>query len=112
MRHHDVRPTSRARTAVAKFSTLQVQAIVGFSSCGEAPVACHPEILLISYNSVQDNNICIGSTTYEDKFLTKIGLLSQRFSENCELLYTVNPHADYVHMEKRHRVGVANILYT
>ena len=48
--------TLRARIAMAKFFTLQAQAIAGFSSCGEA--ACHPEILRISYNFVQDN-ICI-----------------------------------------------------
>ena len=31
------------------------------------------------------------------------------FSENCELLYSVNSHVDYVHTEKRRRVEVANI---
>ena len=42
--------TSRARTDMAKFFTLQAQAIAGFSSCGE--VACYPKFLRISYNSV------------------------------------------------------------
>ena len=40
---------------MAKFFTLQAQAIAGFSSCGEA--VCYPEILRISYNFIQDN-IC------------------------------------------------------
>ena len=57
IRDHDVRT---ARIAMAKFFTLQAQAIAGFSSCGEA--ACYPEILRISYNFVQDN-ICIGQIT-------------------------------------------------
>ena len=49
--------TLRGRMAVAKFFTLQAQAIAGFSSCGEA--VCYPEILRISYNFVH-NNIRIG----------------------------------------------------
>ena len=49
--------TLRARMAMAKFFTLQAQAIAEFSSCGEA--ACYPEILRIWYNFVQ-GNICIG----------------------------------------------------
>ena len=66
--------TSWARTAVAKFFTLQAQAIAGLSSCRE--VACYSEILRISYNFVRDSII---SRLYEEKFLTNIGLLSQRF---------------------------------
>ena len=57
IRDHDVRTYFTGPLAVAKFCTLQAQAIAGFSSCGEA--ACYPEILRISYNFVQDN-ICIG----------------------------------------------------
>ena len=48
--------------AMAKFFTLQAQAIVGFSSCGEA--ACYPEILRILYNFAQDN-ICIGQIPWQ-----------------------------------------------
>ena len=46
---------------MAKFFTLQGQAIAGFSISGE--VACYPEILRISYNFVQDN-IFIGKITW------------------------------------------------
>ena len=42
--------TSPPRTALAKFFTLQAQAVVGFSSCGE--VTCSPKIFRISYNFV------------------------------------------------------------
>ena len=40
IRDHDVRTYFMARTAVAKFCTLEAQAIAGFSSCGEA--TCYP----------------------------------------------------------------------
>ena len=47
MLDHDVRMYFTGPQALAKFFTLQAQAIAGFLSSGE--VACYPEILGISY---------------------------------------------------------------
>ena len=57
-----------ARMALAKFSTLQAQAIAGFSSCGET--ACYPEILRISLQFCTRQHLYWAN--YEDTFLTKI----------------------------------------
>ena len=63
---------SRDRTAMVKFFTFQSQVIVGFSSLGEVAYNPFPR-------SVEDRTILFKIEmlywlTYEDKFLTKIGL--------------------------------------
>ena len=62
--------TLRARIAMAKFFTLQAQAIAGFSSCGEA--ACYPEILFFLFLEIFIQNmqfiytdICLNNLRYE-----------------------------------------------